>query len=346
MIDKFLYWMVLISPVFYIPGSSLARAELIFFHLAMAGLFVCALMDKPKRALSLSCLVSLLCVAGLQLLMPIAMNTTMNALVNLVLGCMGIYVITQYSAGGSRKICEAMVIAGVINIVLTIGQSVGFSPIVEQSHNQFGGIMGNAPRLADYLALTFPLAMNVSLIAGLLWLVTSVYLHQYPVFLVAFVYFLIKYPKYRVHSCVLIAIFAGIFHNHIIQSLTIRFDQLKVGLDILFQSPLLGIGIGNYPSMLHAKLGDFSNGDHALSSAVEFFFNFGIVGGLAIIVILVKEFIKNRFIGFSLEEITIICLIALCLIEYPFEIIRLWPIIIAMVGFYFITHKQGATNGS
>lgn len=346
MIDKFLSLMFFVTPLFYITKMQLRKAEIIFFSVCVAILYILATLEKPKRELTITPFVMLLAVALTQLIVYDFSPTSANCVVNIFLGVLGINIIATYSDGLNRQMMGMIVLSGAVSILFTIGQHLGYNPVISNDHDQYGALMGNAPRLANFLALTLPLAVGYSWLAGILWLLAGIYIHQFPMFLIGFVMVLIfeyQSKNLRLRKDFLFPVI-GVFlafivwqHAHIWQSISVRLAQWQPILEQIFQHPVFGCGLGTYPIFAN----NFN--EVAMSSAVEFFFNFGFVAGGIILYFLIRHFKQNFRI--TLIQTSIIGLAVLCLIEYPFEIPKLWPIIIALAGFYLIeNNNKGETQ--
>lgn len=339
MIDKFLSLSFLFAPLFYITRMSLPKAEQIFFGFFTAILFILSTFQSPRRAVSIFPFIVLLSVAVAQLFFYEFSPTSAHCVTNIFLGVIAVYLISKYSDGINKNMLAMIVVGGALNIVMVLCENFGISPIIHNvgANNTTnlinGGFMGNAPRLGDYLALTLPMAFAYSWIAGALWLLAGLYIHQYPVFLVfgVFAFLCLKNNIYKITPWVFlgyIVLFSMLHHQHIQQSLTIRFSQWQPLIEQIFQHPVFGLGIGTY------QLFTNSVDAVALSSWLEFLFNFGLIAGGVVIYFFAEDFVKNYRI--SLINTSIICLSVLCLIEYPFEIPRFWPLLVAMGGFYLI----------
>lgn len=351
MVDKFLSFIFFFAPIFYLTKMSLVKSETIFFELSVAMLFILSCFDKPKREVNLNLFLYLLALAIFQLIVYNFSPTSATCVKNIFIGSVGISIIARYSDGLNRNMLGMIVLAGCINIVITIIQNLGYNPIIENVHNNNGsnlingGMMGNAPRLGNYLALTVPLAFSYSCFAGALWLIAGLYIGQYPVFLVGFITVLIfelqatnlRHRKaFLIPVIFLFIVFILLEHAHILQSLSVRLTQWQPIFDQIFQHPILGLGLGTYPIFMN------NYNEVAMSSLIEFLFNFGFIGGGVILYFFIRDFITNFRV--TLISTSLIGLGVLSIFEYPFETPRFWPLIIAMSGFYLI-ERTGELNG-
>jgi hypothetical protein len=70
---------------------------------------------------------------------------------------------------------------------------------------------------------------------------------------------------------------------------------------------------------------------------MQFVYGMGL-GGVLLIYFAIQYFIKN--FKSNVIHYSVLALIILSTVEYPFEIIKLWPTICALVGFYIISTRQ------
>lgn len=359
MVDKFISLMILLSQIFYLNGSSLRKSEIVFFQISTIGLFIASSFDKPKRDISILPFIILLSIAVLQLFIFNLSAVSMLGALNIFLGIIGLHIIARYSNGLNKIMLEMIILAGLINIVMTIGQNFGYSPIIQTASHTFdnellyhGGFMGNAPRLGTYLAITFPLVIGYSWIAGIAWLLASVYIHQFPAFFVGFIMAMawsiqssnnsVIANKFRKEFLFLPAIiFTGLCiwqHQHILKSIAVRLDQWQPIIEQIFQHATFGLGIGMYQVLMN------SQDEVCMSSLIEFFHNFGFIAGGIVLYFFIKDFLKS-FVATAIQ-ISVISFAALCIFEYPFEIPRFWPLIVLIGGIYLIEKtKIGELNG-
>jgi hypothetical protein len=245
-----------------------------------------------------------------------------------------------------------MAYAGLINAVVFLFQKIGFNPILNEGlyRGEEGGIMGNAPRLASYLTLIFPFVplwlkgvfLAIALIVkefalvGLAWLMALA--------------FCIKNIKkreiiYEVGFVGLI-IFAisGIsrYHSDIYASLHLRWTIWKPAIEMIFKRPLLGYGFGIYPEIAN----QFTNIGQlvicAFSSILQFIFEVGLLG-----VVWIGFAIKyyKKYSGFNPATWGVVALLMLSILEYPFQIPKLYFTICAVLAF-FIIQKEDTNESS
>ena len=284
-------------------------------------LFISALYDTPKRDFKIKKLMSLflgICIFS------VVVNgfeiRNISALINIFIGCVDVIILAVYSE--NLKKCLNWLIVGLgINTLFMITQMFGFTQFAAEKigqYKEFGGIIGNAPRFAAFIALCLPFVsvwyIIPALILGILLKEASIFVS----ILVILVYQLVKQMKYKTLAFVSIGVLGliGFFHSYILQAFSIRLTVWKTLLENLFQRPLIGFG-----------LGFFDIADYGFS-IMQWLYGVGILG-IGFIVICLKRM-----------EWYMVPLLFLCIVEYPFEIPRLYPLIIFVIAYYAINQRE------
>ncbi len=336
MVDKLLKLLLLLSPIAYTTGILLTVFDLIFFRLGVIGLFCASLFDKPKRNVNLAIPIALvlgLCVFNLfsHSFNPIIFSYT----INIFLALLSLSIIVNY-ASPLKEFTKWIVGAVLINISVFIVQKFGFNPILNNS-TENGGIMGNAPRLASYLTIISPVLFSYSLAFIPLLLIVSLALKELTLLAIFPIYLFLRFKNKIVRSIIVGVLLLGaiLLHRQIIFSLIhTRWLIWKPTLEAIFNHPLNGYGLGMF-STLSQKVGMYQV-DYAMNSYLEFIFGAGLIG-VVLIGLGIKKFIEH--FDFSSESLSVLALLILALLEYPFEIPKLWFTIIAIVGFFIIKTK-------
>lgn len=329
MVDRVFKVILLFTPIAYCVGVAPYRFEIIFFQIASILLFGAALLDKPKREFNIKKLTVLF--LGI-CLFSVASNgfqdRCLSAITIILFACVDIYILTVYSKDLKKCLNWLMIGLG-INTLVFVGQMFGYSPFIdpETIHgnsgavSEYGGIIGNAPRFAAFIALTLPFVKRIYLIPAL---IIGLFLREASVFVSVFTvcfyesFGRIFSMKKTISISVILAIaFIILFHKSIGNSFSIRFTVWKSIIDLLAQRPLNGIGLGN-----------FSLADYGLSSFLQWLLGVGILG-LGFIYVCLK-----RMMGYMVP------LLFLCIFEYPFEIPRLYPLLIFTIAYFAIEQKE------
>ena len=329
MVDRIFKIILLFTPIAYCVGVAPYRFGIIFFQIASIILFMAAMLDTPKREFNIRKLTVLF--LGVCLFSVAANKFNLKSVValsNVLFACLDVYILAVYSE--DLKKCMNWLMIGLgINTLIFIGQLFGYSPFIDLKTlrgnsgpvSEYGGIIGNAPIFAAFIALTLPFVKRIYLIPAL---IIGVLLKEASVFVSIFAVCFYESLR-RIFSkkdTVIIAVILSIalisiFHKSILQSFSIRFVVWKEIINHIAQRPLYGIGLGN-----------FGIADYGMSSFLQWILGVGILG-LGFIYICLK-----RFVWYLAP------LLFLCMVEYPFEIPRLYPVIIFTIAYFAIEQKE------
>ncbi len=348
MVDILLKIILLLSPITYTTGISLDKFDLIFFRLAVASLFIASLFDKPKRTFEIRPLAFLLIIGLINVFWHNFHPIVMTSFVNLFSAGIALYIIVVY-CDKPKEIYKYMIYATIVNIVFFILQRIGYNPILKEGLKigQEGGIMGNAPRLISYLALVLPFTFSLNPIIFVISIIISFLTKEYSLLGIVLIFLFISnrdnWPR-RILFISIGALAIFLLRAEIISSLKMRLDVWIPVLNSFFNRPLLGYGLGMFPSISDqiVKIKNLYQVDYVFNSYLQFIFGTGILG-LVWLGYLGKKLINKINLN-DTESLAIVGLAVLSLIEYPFEIPRLWLTIIAITCFFII--KKGEINVS
>jgi len=334
MTNKVLKFLLLASPICYLPNISLVRWDISFFHIGVMLLFIASMFDKPVREFPYKASAILLGISILNVMMRNYDVICMNKLINTFLFIFAISTIVRFCK--DYKSCYKFIAyAVVINLIIFISQLMGFNPILDNI--DLGGIMGNAPRLMSYLVITFPIVVSFTGSYILIILLCSIFTKEKSA-LAIIPMFTILWNK--VITLILVSmgiIYAVIFRGTgIITSISHRLVTWKEAISIFFSNPMFGLGIGH--NSIKPMDNFFISNDY-----IEFVLGIGILGLLWLGYIL-HYTIKN--LDRTIESQSIVALLLLCFIEYPFEIQRLWITIAFIIGAFVIKNieKRGVES--
>lgn len=358
MVDIVLKILLLLSPIAYGTNVSLNRFDLIFFYLATLSLITASLFDTPARTFKN---IKIPLGAFLILIFINIWWSSFNQIVlanvlNIMFAAVSLMIIIMY-AKEPKRYFKYIVYAGLINVVVFLFQKMGFNPILNGDlyKGEEGGIMGNAPRLVSYLTLAFPF---VPIWCKGIFLVVALIVKEFTLIGLAWlmaIVFCIKNIKRKYFNVFLISLIVialgGIakYFSNIYQSFYLRWTIWKPTIELIFKRPFLGYGFGIYPEVASqfTKLifvGQPTN--CAFSSVLQFTFEIGLLG-IVWIGFIIKYY--KKYFSFNLmskEEWGMVALLMLSLVEYPFQIPRLWITMIAIVGFFIIKITKEAENVS
>jgi hypothetical protein len=310
--------------------------DMIFFRIASVVLLMAYLVDKTAvKEISLSTkylIASLLGIGVLNVFVNTFHPVTMSSLFNLQLACLDLFLIIT-KCRNHKSTFKWIVYAGLVNVIIFLSQQMGNNFIFTIGVNEggSGGLLGNKARIATYLALIVPFAMQISWISVLLFLGVSLWFPmQFPIVLCLLVsmFLLTNDKRTKIFLVCLVSLFSVIFFKHILGSLKVRWDgNMKFVLDKLFNRPLLGYGMGVNPIKDNAEV--------IVNSFLQFIVQVGFIG-LAWIIYAMKKIRVTR----DIETVALYSMFALMMIEYPLAIQKLWVTMIAIVAFAIIKQEE------
>lgn len=351
--DNILKILLVLSVCMYHPGINLIHFEGIFLPISVIILFISSLFSERERTIPLDVrylIAGLLCVCLFSLYSHISTENRMMVMIyiiNIFFAIVGFILILQYCE--SYEQCYKFIILGaILNIIVFGFQKIGYNPILTTTDKVYaGGIMGNLPRMTTYLSIILPIIYFKSFTLFIICICISLFGGQEPQIVILGVGLIllflfdpfdkILFPNSRrkkiIQISIIVLAIAGLFfyYDSIINSFRVRLDNWGKVLDIYFSKPLIGIGVGVYPFEI-----GFGK-DRVFHSSMLQFLTCGGLFSLFWVCYVIKSNIKR--IDISYESISIISLILVSLIEYPFEIKRLWLIIMFMLATFII--KQG-----
>jgi hypothetical protein len=326
MVDRVFKVILLLSPIIYCFNIHPYQVEMIFFQCSAIALFISSLFDTPKREFNLKYLTGI--YLGLCLYSVVVngfSNVSMTALTNCSFGCLSLYIIVVYSTN-LQNYFKWFGLGIIINTIVFLFQIAGYSPIITDGlvKGQEGGIIGSGPRFAYFLALITPF-VPIGFLLPIF--IIGMYLRESIVVISALIMAFYKnwflcYSQRLFFVKVSIIVLTGIAlvflgREELYRSFMLRLRAWEPVVNHLCQRPLLGLGLSNY------KLTTL-----CLSSLLQWVYGVGVLG-FGFIAICVKRM-----------DIKLIPLFLLCLVESPFETIRLWPVIILTIGVYAIKQKE------
>jgi hypothetical protein len=332
---------LLLSVIGYLPGHSLNNFDAKFFHLCAIVLGMCALIEPPKRDAPNILVIPFGMLVVLNALMHNLDNAVMYWCLNASIFMFIVCVVTMY-ADTPEEYFRWIAIGAMINISVALMQKAGFSPVLDttpESHP--GGLMGNSPRLSTYLAAILPIMWDISI--PMFLACVGISLAGDPqcaiIGVAAVVVFCRVRNVYMRGSLIVLAVAGAVFlREHILESLRIRFDVWGKFLKLFFKAPLRGFGLGTIPGRERVVSVDYA----IHSSVLQFVFGSGIFGALYVIGLMNE--LKTR-IGRDPLSLSMVAIALLSIIEYPFEITRMWFTMASLIGL-FIVKSQEKYNGN
>ena len=217
--------------------------------------------------------------------------------------------------------------------------------------------MGNAPRLMNYFCVVLPIIFFESKLLFFGCLLAAVSIKEYTILPIAFILLAlhsIKHSRKLILPLILIFIVAAglivsVYRDSVNRSIEIRWKVWKPTIEQIFKKPLCGFGLGVFPHVSSQFL-DLTvptitgevlkyKAETTFNSYLQFIFGAGLFA-VAWIEYAFKTF-KEKF-KYSIDNYVVLSIALLALIEYPFEISRLWITICALFGFYLIkNHEKG-----
>lgn len=310
------------------------------FYVAVICLFIASLFDKPKREITNKYLIASL--LGLLLFNIYQHGIKAYIVVYAAKGLLSILalkIIVEY-CDNLGKIYDYFIYGVVINLLLFFLQTLGYFPVLTNSHKSFyGGFMGNLPRLSTYLCLVLPYILNKSFLLFCVCIITCVFLSPDPQTAILFIGAVLLTAKYKFGFISFIGLAAGLYfvYGEVLNSLNGRFSKWREMLTSFFSRPISGFGFG--------YIEEFTKDAHKDATIHSSLLQFVVEGGVLCSIWLyqtIKEFFRRC--SKSVESMGVLSLILLSTFEYPVEMKRLSFTIICVVAFFLI--KQGENNGS
>lgn len=320
-LNRIIQIFIALSTLTYMKGRSVDEFDVVSFQIMILIVIGIGLADKIKYNFSLG-----------YLFIPAILTTALGEFNNIVvfntvnfsLALLGIWVLSGFD---KQHIYSAILWSILANLVVLIFQTIGFSPIIKNIAEP-GGIFGNAPRLCMYLAITLPFVYEKNKLLALC--ISSIGILLGEIYLPAFFLLLCIIKGNNIDRW--FSIFIGVlsiivFHNKIFHSFIIRMPVWKPTIEQIFSSPIHGYGIGIYPHVSPQFIPGNHHADTAMSSLLQFVFSMGCIG-MAGLVLFIRELPKKL----NDTGIALLFLAILSLVEYPFEVPKLWFIICVIVG--------------
>ena len=334
MFDNVLKFFILLSITNVIPIGSINTSDKIVYYVGVFSLLIASLFCEKVREikskkiiyLTIGLIFNSLLIYKFHILYLGYSLRVMCALLTYVL-------IVQYTKK-PKEIYKFISIGISLNLVYLITQKNGLYYLLlpEAPSVAPGGLMSSSPRLSDLICIALPI-IN-------LWLIPFAIISSFvgdpqtSILLICFAFSLVLLPrKYILFS--IICFSAGVFYcwDTIFESLNCRYNLFFQVIKQCLPYWNTGIGIGN-------KVGvdNIHQSSRVCSSIIQFICCSGVIGVLWLGYIC-KTYI--RYFNKSKECLVILGLIVLSTVEYPFEIVRLWMIIISQCAFFEISLSNG-----
>jgi hypothetical protein len=331
MFDTLLGWILFLSVTFQWRVDNPYKMELMFFQTAVSILFIISIWCKRRRELSNEAKV--FCTVLLSLtLAGVALNgfasVSMMAWLILLLCSLFGMLVYQYCEK-PKKVMWFVTAGAIVNIAVMLLQRYGGIDVLTPTigdikmpvPGEYGGLIGSSPRLGMLLTMIFPLCSwpVAAVFAGVcLWI------KELTVLAVVSLILFFKSDRWWKKLIIAVISAAGVYflRGYIIQALGARWVSWKPALIVILNNPK-GFGVGLFPSVF--------------SSVLQTIYMMGLAG-IAFYVYIFQRLSKN--FKPTAEVLAVIALLSLMVFEYVLETIRLWPVIITVVAFYFIKQKE------
>lgn len=330
MIDKIFPIILLFSTIAYTTNISLNMFDIIFFRLSAMVLFVASLFDTPKRNIRLIAIpvAGLLGIGLVNLFIHSFKPVILSNIHNLFLACV-IFTIVYAYITDVKKCVKYILIGCAINLIVFLGQKMGFNPILNQPGyvGTEGGIMGNISRLGIYLALIAPFLSSVWL--GAFFVLGIIFKQHAITAIVAIIFFMRGKEESPQKFIVILSALAGLFlfRQHLIDSLIFRWSHgWKIAIEGICQSPLFGYGAGWTPQGYEVIANSYLQAGYGLG--------LGILAWIGWMIYKLKLSARQMLLP----------LLVLMSIEYPIETPRFWILIITITVFAAITNYEEGNN--
>lgn len=330
MIDKLVKFLLLISPIAYGVNINLNKFSMRFFQIGVMALFAISLLDEPKRSIKFLAkpIILLIGILILNSFWHFFQPLDTRNIEDLFFGILAITIIVKYLT--DVKSCYKYIYWALgINFVVMLLQKIGYAPAVGFScfgsyvrcEGGFFGFSGELAMYATIVGAFIPILAFIPIaIWGLLCHETTILI---PIGILAFNKIKNKYLAGGIIASSMLILYKSIW-----ASILFRWEHSwKWAIDMICKQPLLGYGLGAYTLL---------TGRESFCSYVPFIFGLGALGAFwlgYIIKLNWKNFDKNK------ESMAVISLLLLCLVEYPFEVARLWFTIIFVISIWLIKQE-------
>lgn len=339
MFDIVLKISLVVTLLGYVNNVSLKIYDLKIFHLSVIALLIVGFFSVSKRDLSQTTkrvLALLLAACFVNAALHGCSVVVMTSLINTVLGvaaCLAIFLYTD----NPKSIKKLLILLAFINI------GIYFLHILWPLQIAFsGGLMGNAPRLASFLALCLAYALNVNALLGLIFVSICIYMREISSVGVLILLLFLSCPHKYLKVALTLSLVGAIyfFREKMAVSFYHRFTNWKPAVEYFFQQPLAGYGIGVFP------FGDKYESAGQDLSIFSSLLQMVLCGGPLLAIWLFNAVKKFIFSFYNNDDnLAVAGFLALSIFEYPLEIPRLWLVIAVIFGFYLI-RRDGHVFGN
>ena len=337
MVDKIFKLLLLLSPIVFTTGILIDKFSVMFFHFGVIGLFMASLLDSPKRKpIPIKReIVLFLALCFFNIAIHSFKIPSIGIFINLFLFCLSLNIVYQHMKE-PKEYYKYIIIAAGINIFVYLAQRfyfnfLPFAPIVKvQGVIEWGGILGTAPNMANYLAVITPIIFST------LWILIPIMVILLNQFIPIIIFMLMAIERFRFSkrllvyiSGILFLLFLGIFHKHIIESIDLRlFRVYKPVITEIFKAPFIGHGLG----VCYIQFGTT-----VFNSFLPFIYDVG----FSALVWLGYTFYKAKsFFNWSIPSLSMVALLVTSNLDSPIEIPRLWFTIIFIIAAFFFPKEE------
>ena len=337
MFDVILKFFILLSITNAIPIGAINTSDKIVYYVGVFILLLTSLFCKKVRELKSKRIIYLTIglVFNSLLIFKFYIPYMMYSL-RIMCALLSYVLIVQYTQK-PKEIYKFFEIGIVLSIIYLCLQTIGFdylwipgSPV-----GSYGGLMETTPKFADLIIIVLP-TLNIILMPFAI-LVCLVGDPETTILIVCFVFLLIIMPKHcKIYVIILFVMSVFLYRENILFSLETRYKLYLSGIKQSLPYWNTGVGIGN-------KFGvkELSQVSILSSSLLQFICCSGVIGVLWLGYIC-KTYV--RYFNKSKECLAILGIIILSCIESPFEIIRLWIVMITQLAFFEISLERKIKN--
>lgn len=334
MFDIALKAILFFSITTYASGVTAHKFELMFLQFAVITLFCISLFCKKIRNLEKKEIIFIIFVLVSPLIGIIwnRFNSFSVASYAILFFCVSFGILIFQYSKQPEKCFKWLIWGAFANIsFMFLQRYAGINVFIPTNHlgvhfvSESGGMIGSAPRLAMLLTLMLPF-MNIWI--GLFFIGICCFIKEFSI-LILCVFIPFSFLKkrrekiiYSVFLLLLCSLGIFLFKKYLFAAFFIRWHEWRPAIIAIVQNPA-GVGLGGYPVL--------SNGFLQIIYMTGF-------AGIALFVYIFKEFFRKFIL--NKETLGIIAIFSLMSFEYLLETIRLWPLIITVITFYFIKQKE------
>lgn len=314
-----------------IPGDLMIVAEQKMFWFLCAALMGGVFAFGFVREIRIDSFFPLMLLGIFNVYMNNFSPLVLTALLNMAFICSGIWIMANGVT--DWKGCRLWIGYGaMVNLLFYFLQYFKFNPFFKGCPaDYYGAFFGNIPRLTTFLGIVAPILAEIWMPLIALVVVSCYLMRQMQILPLMTVGILIFSKCNRILKWVLGSgglVFFVMYHAKILKSFSVRIPPWEGTLQTLSTRWISGIGIGNFPW----DAGQVDMDRVVYSSFLQFILCIGILG-VPLLVYWLRKYNWKQW-SKSVASISLLFIMLFSAVEYPFEIKKLWFILMFIIANY------------